>query len=187
MARPSTSQAASRSQLVQPSPRIHQQARQTMMPRIGNSGTSGVLKSRGSVGLRDAQDPDARADEHEREQRADAGHVADDVDRARRPAKAPTNRKKIGSTCKACRTSGGSWRRPSGTGRRWAHREEHPRLPEQHHQDDRREAGRSRRSRTWPASRSHRMPVDRVDDRRIVAASGSLARRDAGQDCANRM
>ena len=49
------------------------------MPRIETTGSAGTVKARWHIRPADAHDPDAGADQHEREQRADARHLADDV------------------------------------------------------------------------------------------------------------
>ena len=72
-----TSQPPSRTQLVQPSPNII--APQTTMPSVDTSGTAGTRNRTRDVRPSHAQDPYTRAHEHEREQRPDARHLADDV------------------------------------------------------------------------------------------------------------
>ena len=62
------------------------------MPRTGNDRPPGTLNGRCASGRFDAQHHDRRADDDEREQRADAGHLADDLNRRerRRPARRST-------------------------------------------------------------------------------------------------
>ena len=56
------------------------------MPRIGNDGPARHLERPLRIGPLDAQHHDRRADDDEREQRADAGHLAEDVWIGVRPA-----------------------------------------------------------------------------------------------------
>ena len=68
-----------RSQLLKPRPAIR--SRLTIMPRIGTRGTSGVRNGRGSSGWVLPHHHDARADNHESQQRSDARHLADKLNR----------------------------------------------------------------------------------------------------------